>query len=83
MSAPSTSGLLVVLPSRVIYVSMVAFPFFFFTFDQFQRIDRFINWSDIYSLSFFLIFQKRNLEANNLKTITHGTFRPFGGLTRM
>ena len=56
---------------------------FFFTFDQFQRIDRFINWSGIYSLSFFLIFQKRDLEANNLKTIAHGTFRPFGGLTRM
>ena len=82
MSAPSTSGLLVELPSRVIYVSMVAFPFFF-TFDQFQRIDRFINWSGIYSLSFFPIFQKRDLEANNLKTIAHGTFRPFGGLTRM
>ena len=57
MSAPSTSGLLVELPSRVIYVSMVAFPFFL-TFDQFQRIDRFINWSGIYSLSFFLFFKK-------------------------
>ena len=58
MSAPSTSGLLVELPSRVIYVSMVAFPFFF-TFDQFQRFDRFINWSGIYSLFFFSYYSKK------------------------
>ena len=57
MSAPSTSSLLVVLPSRVIYVSMVAFPFFL-PLISFRELTGSLIGQIYTHCLFFLFFQK-------------------------
>ena len=57
MSAPSTSGLLVELPSRVIYVNMVAFPFFLLLISFRESTGSLIGPVYTHCL-FFLLFKK-------------------------